>query len=56
MATCKECEAFFPIPPEYDDYEEGKGDCVVEHSDSKGVWWTSKPVMGDMDASKCSAF
>jgi hypothetical protein len=56
MPACKECRSFFSIPEEYPDYEPGKGDCVLEKSDSKGKWWTAKPVMGDMDASKCPNF
>jgi hypothetical protein len=56
VATCKECKYFFSIPEEYDDYEPGKGDCVVERVDTKGKWWMSKPVMENTDASKCQDF
>jgi hypothetical protein len=56
MALCKECRYFFPIPEKYDDYEEGWGDCVQQQEDSKGTWWTSKRLSGEMDASKCPNF
>lgn len=56
MAYCKECRFFFPIPQDADDYEPGKGDCVLEEQDDKGKYWKAKPVMGDNDASKCPSF
>ena len=56
MATCAECKAFFAIPENADDFEPSKGDCVREEKDQKGKYWLSKPVMGDMEADKCSYF
>ena len=56
MPTCKECKSFFPIPGFYADYAPGKGDCVREHRDEKRKWWSAKPVMEGMDASKCPDF
>lgn len=43
MATCKECSFFFRIPETDLDYEEGKGDCVIQRQDQKGKFWLSKP-------------
>ncbi len=49
MATCKDCEVF--VKKEED---ATKGDCVREELDPKGFkFWSSRPVMGDSDASKC---
>ncbi|RLB11081.1 MAG: benzylsuccinate synthase subunit gamma [Deltaproteobacteria bacterium] len=56
MPKCKDCKWFFPIPEEYDDYEPGKGDCVLERVDRKGKWWVSRPVFENNDASKCEDF
>lgn len=44
MATCGECASFFKIPEKDLDYEEGKGDCVLQNQDQKGKYWLSKPV------------
>jgi len=56
MAACAECKAFFPVPENADDFAPGKGDCVREVKDEKGKYWLSKPVMGNMDTSKCPFF
>ncbi|PKM87847.1 MAG: benzylsuccinate synthase subunit gamma [Firmicutes bacterium HGW-Firmicutes-12] len=56
MAYCKECRFFFPIPEVADDYELGKGDCVLEEKDDKGKYWSSHPIMGDTNASKCEKY
>lgn len=44
MATCKECQQFFALPEDADDYQQGKGDCVTQKEDEKGKYWLSKPV------------
>lgn len=44
MATCRGCECFFPVAQGEDDYELGKGDCVLQKEDEKGRYWLSKPV------------
>ena len=44
MANCAECSSFFKIPESDLDYEEGKGDCVMQKQDQKGKYWLSKPV------------
>jgi len=44
MATCQSCECFFPVAQGEDDYEPGKGDCVLQKEDEKGKYWLSKPV------------
>lgn len=44
MPTCGECASFFKIPENDLDYEEGKGDCVMQNQDQKGKFWLSKPV------------
>lgn len=44
MTTCKECEFFFTIPEDADDYEKLKGDCITEKEDEKGKYWLTKPV------------
>ena len=44
MATCGECVSFFKIPEGDLDYEDGKGDCVMERQDQKGKFCLSKPV------------
>ena len=54
MATCEECAFFFPIPKDADDYEAGKGDCVIEKRDEKGKYWLSKPVF--VNSETCSEF
>jgi len=56
MPTCNDCKAYYPIPKEDMDYEEGVGDCVSQTTDRKGTFWTAKKVKGDMDASKCPGF
>lgn len=56
MAYCKECRFFFAIPEDADDYQAGKGDCVVEEQDEKGKYWKARPVMGDSDEGKCPSF
>ncbi len=39
---------FFSEFPEGDlDYEQGKGDCVIQQQDEKGKFWLSKPVSQD---------
>ncbi|KGP76076.1 benzylsuccinate synthase bssC [Desulfosporosinus sp. Tol-M] len=45
MATCAECKSFFSIPENADDFEPGKGDCVIEEKDEKGKFWLSKTTM-----------
>lgn len=44
MSTCKDCEFFFTIPENADDFEKSKGDCVTEKEDEKGKYWLSKPT------------
>lgn len=44
MTTCKECEFFFAVPENADDFAPCKGDCVIEKEDEKGKYWLSKPV------------
>ena len=44
MTNCKDCEFFFPVAEDADDYAAAKGDCVVEKRDEKGQYWLSKPV------------
>ena len=55
MATCIECALFFRIPEGEDDYEPGKGDCVIEHQDQKGKYWLSKPVSEKDEICRLSA-
>jgi benzylsuccinate synthase len=47
VATCAECKSFFSVPEDADDFEPGKGDCVVEVKDEKGKYWLSKLTMSD---------
>jgi len=47
VATCAECKSFFSIPDNADDYEPGKGDCVIEEKDEKGTFWLSKTTMSE---------
>lgn len=54
MSNCKECDFFFPVPPEDSDYEPGKGDCVLPHEDAKGRYWLSKPTFES--SACCSTF
>ena len=54
MANCSECEYFNPLPKDADDYEHGKGDCVIEKVDEKGKYWLSKPAF-DTSAT-CDSF
>jgi benzylsuccinate synthase len=54
MASCENCTFYFQIPNDADDYEPGKGDCVIENRDEKGKYWLSKPVFNAMDA--CEKF
>jgi len=49
MTSCKDCEFFFSVPEDADDYEPAKGDCVVEKQDEKGKYWLSKPVSENDD-------
>ncbi len=56
MANCAECKSFFPVPENADDYEPGKGDCVIDEKDEKGKFWLSKPVVGNSDAGQCKNF
>ena len=49
MAICKDCDYFFPLPEDADDYEKGKGDCVNEKVDEKGKYWLSKPIYEDSE-------
>lgn len=44
MGTCGKCASFFKIPGGDLDYEDGKGDCVLQQQDQKGKFWLSKPV------------
>jgi len=54
MSTCEACSFFFPIPEDADDYEPGKGDCVLEKKDEKGKYWLSKPVLKETES--CANF
>jgi len=54
MSTCEGCGFFFLIPEDADDYEPGKGDCVLEKKDEKGQYWLSRPVLKDMES--CANF
>lgn len=54
MATCKECEHFFPVPQDADDFEKGKGDCVNEEQDEKGKYWLTKPIFDNSE--QCADF
>lgn len=56
MAVCAECKSFFPVPDNADDYEPGKGDCVIEEKDEKGKFWLSKPVAGNSNIGQCKNF
>jgi hypothetical protein len=47
VATCAECKSFFSVPEDADDFEPGKGDCVVEVKDAKGKYRLSKLTMSD---------
>ncbi len=47
MAKCADCSFFFGIPECDLDYEQGKGDCVIQQQDEKGKFWLSKPVFQD---------
>lgn len=52
MATCKDCIMFVK-----DEEDVAKGDCVREELDPKrGKFWSSKPVMANMDTDKCPYF
>jgi len=53
MATCNQCNFFFPVPKDADDYAEGKGDCIHEQKDQKGKFWLSKPTF---ENNSCSSF
>ena len=53
MAICAECQSFFSVPDNADDYEPGKGDCVIEEIDEKGKFWLSKSTM---DKGQCEKF
>ncbi|HBW35852.1 benzylsuccinate synthase gamma subunit family protein [Desulfosporosinus sp. BICA1-9] len=53
MAICAECKSFFSVPDNADDYEPGKGDCVIEEKDEKGKYWLSKSTM---DKEHCEKF
>ena len=54
MTTCKECEQFFPVPQDADDYEQGMGDCVSEKQDEKGKYWLSAPRFENSE--QCASF
>lgn len=54
MGKCKDCSSFFQVPDNADDFEPGKGDCVIEKKDEKGKYWLSKPVFDNMEA--CETF
>jgi hypothetical protein len=54
MSTCEECNSFFSIPEDADDYEPGKGDYVLEIIDKKGKYWTSKPTFKENES--CADF
>jgi benzylsuccinate synthase len=54
MSKCETCKAFFKISENADDFESGKGDCVIESKDDKGKYWASKPVFGD--SPKCTVY
>ncbi|QTA92878.1 benzylsuccinate synthase gamma subunit family protein [Desulfonema magnum] len=50
MSKCADCAFFFRIPEGDLDYEQGKGDCVMEQQDEKGKFWLSKPVFESDEA------
>lgn len=52
MTACKDCEFFFEVPEDADDYAAGKGDCVTQKEDEKGKYWLSRPVL---EGSACCA-
>lgn len=54
MTTCNDCEFFFAVPEDADDFEKNKGDCVTEKNDEKGRYWLSRPVFENSEC--CSAF
>ena len=51
MPTCKECKSFFPW-----DESPNKGDCVQRVVDSRQAYYKAKPVLAEMDSTKCSSF
>lgn len=52
MAIFKDCEMFVE-----DEKDPAKGDCIREELDVKGVkFWSSRPVVANMDDGKCSQF
>ncbi|MCL5056919.1 MAG: benzylsuccinate synthase gamma subunit family protein [Actinobacteria bacterium] len=53
MIICSNCQSFFELPKDADDYAEGKGDCVREEKDEKGKFWLSKSTQ---ENSTCSLF
>ena len=54
MSKCKLCSQFFVIQEDAADYEEGKGNCVLENEGGKGKYWISKPRFVDSEA--CSNY
>lgn len=50
MTKCGKCDYFRKISKGADDYEEGKGDCVMEKKDEKGKFWISRPVFEDTES------
>lgn len=56
MAICNECKSFFSVPDNADDYEPGKGDCLIEEKDEKGKFWLSKLTMGNNVVEQCKNF
>ena len=54
MPKCQECRNFFIISEDADDYEPGKGDCVIQKEDDKGRYWLSKPVFESAD--RCATY
>ena len=56
MAICAECKSFFSVPDNADDYEPGKGDCVIEEKDEKGKFWLFNSTMGNSVEGQCKDF
>lgn len=52
--TCRECEFFFTLPQDADDYEPGKGDCATQREDEKGKYWISRPAFEKNEC--CNSF
>lgn len=54
MSNCNQCDFFNPVPKDADDHEDGRGDCITQKADEKGVYWLSRPV--NQSSASCASF